>query len=309
MIRQLTKLHYGRSFAAATHIGRRAAGGGTPRHEAPRKGLVLASIGSVGGAVGALVGIGGGNVMVPLMTMFSTNLTQHQIIATSLAAVVSTGSASAVSYLSAGAVDLTAASLIAVSASFTSPLGARLASRLSGPHLRLCLSLFVLGSAPLVLLREQDKKMSVLQTDRCGMMDLSEALSSQNGHNTSFQSKSVVVFAGVLAGLASGLLGIGGGVVLTPALAMATDLPQLTVLGTSLTAMIVPSLAGAYVHYRAGAIHVANALPLACGAAVGASVGGRFAAQVRDEDLRLVFSVVMSVVGAHMLRNALKGLR
>lgn len=258
----------------------------------------LAAIGTLGGSVGAVVGIGGGNIMVPFMTLVGTSLTQHQIIATSLVAVVCTGMASASSYMLAGAVHAPAAVLITVAASITAPLGARLSARLPAKQLRLCVALFVLACSPLVPLKGY-----LLQGRTDGT---SSADTNSTNYQLSYQSAAIVFSTGALAGLSSGLLGIGGGVVLTPALALATDLPQVSVLGTSLTAMIIPSVVGALVHYRAGRIAIAAAWPLALGAAAGASVGGRCAMQLPEEELRLVFSGVMGCVGAYMLRAALK---
>jgi len=259
-----------------------------------------AGIGMLGGGVGAVVGIGGGNVMVPLMTLSSKALSQHQITATSLVAVVCTGAASATFYMSAGAVDPLAATLITIAATTTAPVGARLAARLAPKRLRLCLAVFVLGCAPLVPLKSWLFQKRLTSND-----ESSKPETSITSCEMSPSATLVIASTGALAGLTSGLLGIGGGVVLTPALALATDLPQVVVLGTSLTAMIIPSICGAIVHYRAGTIVLPAAWPLALGAAGGAAVGGRVAAQLPEKELRWTFSVVMGAIGMVMLRKAL----
>lgn len=261
----------------------------------------FASIGMLGGSVGAVVGIGGGNVMVPLMTMSST-LSQHQITATSLVAVVCTGAASAASYLAAGAVDAPSAVVIMCSALLTAPLGARFAAKVTPAKLRLYLAFFVLASSPMVLLK------SMLLQNRAPVNSES-CHREEETTSMDFSTAAVVGATGALAGFASGLLGIGGGVVLTPLLAMLTDLPQTTVLGTSLTAMILPSLAGACVHYQAGTIVFSAAWPLALGAGLGAAIAGRYATQLPEQELRYIFSGVMGCIGIYMLRGALRGLK
>merc|ERR1719468_438638 len=187
--------------------------------------------------------------------------------------------------------------MIAATASLTAPAGARFAARLPAVQLRLCLAAFVLASAPLVALK------GVIMQGRppADATDPVELLPTG--------SMVAVVGAGAIAGFASGLLGIGGGVVLTPALALATDMPQQTVLGTSLAAMVLPSMAGAWVHHRAGTIHVLAAVPLALGASVGAWKGGSLAVGLPEEQLRHVFGCVMGLVGAYMMRGALRSLR
>jgi len=252
---------------------------------------MLSGIGLAGGSVGAVVGIGGGNVMVPLMTLLSRTLTQHQITSTSLLAVVGTGTSAAATYLASGHVDPIAASLIVAAATVTAPLGAMSASKLSASQLRLCLAICLLGCAPLVPLKN-----SLEGEDAVAPVPWS------------ISSVSVVLASGALAGLTSGLLGIGGGVVLTPALALTTDLAHHTVVGTSLTAMVIPSLVGAATHYRNGVIVLGAAWPLCLGSFVGGCVGGLFASRLPEKEMRWIFACVMGTIAAVMLRGAVRKL-
>lgn len=260
----------------------------------------FAAIGAMGGAVGAVVGIGGGNVMVPLMTLWSRSLTQHEITATSLVAVVGTGLAASSVYIFSGAVHVPAALLITGVATLSAPFGACLAAKLSAAHLRLCLAIFVLGCAPLVPMKS---------------MLFQDSTVAKESHNDAapapLTDRAIVTIlaSGAVAGLTSGLLGIGGGVVLTPTLALTTDMPHQTVLGTSLAAMVIPSLVGASVHYRAGTLNFRAGAPLALGAAAGAAIGSMCASNLPEKHLRWVFSGVMGGVGVYMLRGALRALR
>lgn len=251
----------------------------------------------MGGGVGAIVGIGGGNIMMPLMTIFTPVLTQHQLTASSLVAVASTGCGAAASYFSAGAVDLVSTVLIATSATATAPLGAKLAAALSAARLRLCLAVFVLVCAPMVPLK------GAVLAGR-SVPEVPEAAGPVFG--LSLGAAAAVAASGALAGMTAGLLGIGGGVVLTPVLALATDLSQQAVLGTSLAAMVVPSLTGVLVHHRAGTVVWAAALPLAAGAGAGAVLGSQMAMLLPEEELKWVFAGVMGGIGLYLLRNALR---
>ena len=82
---------------------------------------------------------------------------------------------------------------------------------------------------------------------------------------------------GLAAGFASGAFGVGGGTVVTPLLALTTDMPHVSVVGTSLTAMFVPSLVALASHARLGNVRLGLGLPLAaatlCGAAIGSRLG------------------------------------
>lgn len=269
--------------------------GGTP---------TMLAIGAAGGSIGAIVGIGGGNVMMPLMTLFCKSLTQHQMSATSLVAVVGTGSTAAITFLWNGHVDPLAAALITASATATAPLGAASQAHISARRLRLILATFVCACAPLVPLKGYLLRTSA--AGEGGEVSQHAGTATANLSNWSAASAAAVVVTGMLAGLFSGLLGIGGGVVLTPALALVSDLPQQTVLGTSLAAMVIPSLAGAMVHHRAGTIAWRAAVPLAIGASAGAAVGGQAASHLPEEELRWIFAGTMGALGAYMMRGALR---
>jgi len=264
----------------------------------------MLGIGGLGGGVGAIVGIGGGNVMMPLMTLLcGAALTQHQMSATSLVAVVATGTSAAATYLLNGHVDPFAAVLITTAASLGSPLGARLQASLSARKLKIVLAVFVLLCAPLVPLKGWLVKRAGATAEAPESMDSQGVIP---GSGLAAGPAAVISATGLLAGIFSGLLGIGGGVVLTPALALATDLPQQSILGTSLAAMVLPSMVGAAVHHRAGNIVWRAAWPLAIGAGLGAAVGSRVASALPEEELRWIFAAVMGAVGAYMLRGALR---
>lgn len=105
--------------------------------------LVFIVIGSLGGIASGLFGIGGGILIVPLLVYWA-GFTQHQAVGTSLAVLLPpVGLAAVVEYYRQGNVNLHAAMLLAVSMIVCVWLGAWLAHRISGPHLRLAFGLFV----------------------------------------------------------------------------------------------------------------------------------------------------------------------
>ena len=106
---------------------------------------------------------------------------------------------------------------------------------------------------------------------------------------------------GACAGIATGLLGIGGGVIITPALALHTSFPHHTVVGTSLGAIVLPSAFSLFVHFRKGAVRVPVALTLAAGAIVGTSCGVWGALNISEQNLRYVFAVGVTLTALRML--------
>jgi hypothetical protein len=98
---------------------------------------------------------------------------------------------------------------------------------------------------------------------------------------------------GLTAGLASGLLGIGGGTIVTPLLALVSPLPQAAVLGTSLLAMLPPSAVALAQHRALGNVDPRMGLALAAGTAVGGAVGSGMAVDAPRGALEAVFFVGM----------------
>jgi len=115
---------------------------------------------------------------------------------------------------------------------------------------------------------------------------------------------SVVKFAGVglVAGLLSGLFGIGGGVVMVPMMSQLLGMDQHTAQGTSLAAMVLTAVAGTIKYAMHQHVQWGPALGIAAGAVVGAAfIGADLAHHVRDSHLAKLFGVLMVLVGLQML--------
>jgi uncharacterized membrane protein YfcA len=111
----------------------------------------------------------------------------------------------------------------------------------------------------------------------------------------------IFVLIGLVAGVLSGLLGIGGGVVIVPMLVLLTSMPILTATGTSLGALLLPvGLLGAWAYYKEGHLDVRGALLIAAGLTVGAYLGARMAQSIPPTTLRKAFSVLLVLIAARM---------
>jgi len=106
---------------------------------------------------------------------------------------------------------------------------------------------------------------------------------------------------GVGCGVAAGMFGIGGGVIVTPSLCLLTDMPYVTVLGTTLTSMVPPGLVSGATHHRLGNVIWLAAVPLCVGSAAGAFAGGQLAVRVPEEPLQWLFAAFIGGTGARKL--------
>jgi uncharacterized membrane protein YfcA len=126
------------------------------------------------------------------------------------------------------------------------------------------------------------------------------------GHEPSIAN---FVLIGLAAGLLSGLLGIGGGILIVPALVYLAGFSQLTATGTSLAILLPPvGLAAVLVYYRNGNVDVRAAVCIAVCMFLTAWIGSRLALKVGVVYLRLLFGIFISVVGVVMILSSLKKL-
>ena len=100
------------------------------------------------------------------------------------------------------------------------------------------------------------------------------------------------------------MLGVGGGIVITPLLALTTDLPQQSVLGTSLLSMVAPAVSGSYVQMQRGLLAPRLVVPLSVGCVAGGVLSSRVALSARQDHLRLLFSGALSGLALRMLVKA-----
>lgn len=296
-------------------------------------------VGLLAGVFGSIVGVGGGVIIVPTIVSACKTIPQRVVSGTSLAAVLATAISSAYTYSSAGCVDLGAAALISPAAMLTAPFGARLTSRLDCTALRRILGYFLLAAAPLVPLKayllhaeaEAGSKASI-QTGQAA----AEPSSSSNGNGSGGSGSgsgskatsdgagtsgglasaldaltfpgpakaAALVATGAVAGVASGLLGVGGGLIVTPLLALTMPFSQTTVLGTSLLSMIPPASAALAQHHRLGNVDWRMASTLAVGTAIGSVAGSSAAVQAPPGYLELAFCLGMAFLGRKTLATA-----
>ncbi len=111
----------------------------------------------------------------------------------------------------------------------------------------------------------------------------------------------VLGLIGLAAGFLAGLLGVGGGVVIVPALVLILGFDQHVAQGTSLLVIIPGALLGATIHYRGGRLSIRNAAWLAVGGVVSAVIGSLLALSVEDAILRRLFAVLVLASGLRMI--------
>jgi uncharacterized membrane protein YfcA len=248
--------------------------------------LISVLVGLVAGAFGGLVGLGGGVIMIPLMVRFF-KFTQHQAHGTSLMALVFTGVSGAVTYYLNGSVDIMAAVCLAAAAIFTARFGALYANALPEWQLKRAFGFFLIFVALLLLSKPYVAQLAFLSQPVTGWARLAALLAS-----------------GAAAGFLSGMMGVGGGSIMVPALVLFLGLSQYSAQGSSLAAMIPAGSVGAYTHWRLGNVVTGVLLGLIPGIILGTFLGGSLAHLLSEANLRLVFAVVIILLGIRDIKGA-----
>jgi uncharacterized membrane protein YfcA len=196
-----------------------------------RQALLTASVvGALAGALSGLFGVGGGIVIVPGLVLLGS-LAQRRAHATSLAAIVPIAVAGAAGYALEGAMDLPAAALLVAGAAAGTFAGTHFLRRLPDRALKVVFALFMVAAAISLPL---------------------EATRSGQPAELTLIAAGVLVGVGVVAGVLAGLLGVGGGIVMVPALVLLLALPQPVAKGTSLVVIIPTALVATIRNVRAG---------------------------------------------------------
>jgi uncharacterized membrane protein YfcA len=247
--------------------------------------LMLAAIGVVGGLLSGAFGVGGGIVMVPLLVSLG-RLDQRTASATSLVAIVPTAIVGSVTYVASGHVDLVAAAVVTVGAVAGALIGARLLRRIPLAWLRWLFIAFILVVAARMLLVEPERGVTVELTPVSALG---------------------FVALGLVMGVASGLFGIGGGVIAVPALVALFGASDLVAKGTSLLVMVPTSVVGSVGNARAGTVDVRAGIVVGL-AATGASVPGVALALLMSPRLSgVLFAVLLLAAAAQLTVTAIRG--
>lgn len=238
-------------------------------------------IGLAAGFFGGLVGLGGGVIMIPLMVGV-LKMKQHMAHGTSLVALVFTGLSGAITYSLNGSVDILAAVLLASTAIFTARAGVRFANTLPEWKLKKYFGMFLIFVACLLFIKPY--------------------LSQINEPITGWLKILIFLLTGGFTGFLSGMMGVGGGTIMVPAMVLLAGFSQYTAQGSSLLAMVPIGMVGAYTHWRLGNVNTGILPSLILGILVGSYLGGSLAHLLPETALRIIFAVIL-------IRTAVKNIR
>lgn len=246
------------------------------------KNLISFVIGLAAGIFGGMIGLGGGVIMIPLMTGL-IKIDQCRAHGTSLAVLIFTGVSGAFTYGIHGQVDWTAALALAAGAVLTAPVGAHLADRLPGWKLKRTFGVFLIVCSLLLLFKP--------------------LLAQMPGKLPHVQFLIAMGLTGIATGFLSGIMGVGGGMIMVPVMILLAGFTQHTAQGTALLVMIPTGAVGAFTHWRLGNVDHGLLFGMIPGILLGTFIGGNVAQVIPDAPLRWLFVFTAVYMGWRYLRT------
>lgn len=242
------------------------------------------ALGVLAGVMAGLFGVGGGVILVPGLVLLA-GLVQHQAHATSLAAIIITAPAALLPFALEGAVSWPAAAALAAGAIAGAVGGADVMRRIPADGLRRLFGGFML----LVALR------LLLPGAGGGGEDVAAALGAG--------ALAGLALTGLVTGLLSALMGVGGGIVMVPAMVVLFGFGQHLAEGTSLAVIIPTALVGSWRHARNGYTRWRIGLIVGAGGLVGGLGGGTLAQLLPAEVLQVAFAGLLVLTGVRLVRR------
>jgi uncharacterized membrane protein YfcA len=250
------------------------------------------------GIAAALTGVGGGIFIVPLLNLIY-GFVITSATGTSLATIILTSIASTVNYAKQKRIYFKIGLFLALATVPGAYLGAELTKvQFIKTWLGPIFGVFMV----IVAIQMIYKALSTKTVERCGEKD--------NMFETGLLAKRRKLLMGFglsfFGGITSGLLGVGGGIILVPIMCYALDFPIHFSIPTSMFIMIFTSISGVSSQLQQGNVDPLFAVYLGIGSIFGAQVGAYASKRLSSRNLRLVFAVMLIIASVNMILKSLK---
>jgi len=268
---------------------------------------VVAIVSFVAGLLGSLTGLGGGVVLVPLLTIFF-KVDIRYAIGASLVSVIATSSGAAAAYVKEGFSNIRIGMFLEIATTLGALCGAFLATVVSTRFLAIIFGLVLLYSAYLSRRPRTAEERNLPPDPLATRLRMNGSFPSEEGvrhYNVQRVPAGFSLMFG--AGALSGLLGIGSGAVKVLAMDQAMKIPFKVSTTTSNFMIGVTAAASAGIYLNRGYIDPGLSMPVMLGVLAGSLLGVRVLMKAETRVLRLVFSLVIVVLGAQMIYEGITG--
>lgn len=270
--------------------------------------LILLLGAALAGLVGSLTGLGGGVVVIPLLTL-GFGVDMRYAIGAALVTSIATSSGAAAAYIKEGITNVRIGMFLEIATTTGAVIGAVVAMYLDKMYIAIIFGVVLIFSAIRSVYKSDENIDYTEKGDKWGdklklngSYPTKEGIQKYNVHNV-FGGYSLMTLAGVL----SGLLGIGSGALKVLAMDTTMRIPFKVSTTTSNFMVGVTAAASAVVYLQRGYIDPGLALPIVVGVLIGAFLGSKILPVINVKKLRLLFSVVIFLLAISMMYNGITG--
>lgn len=271
--------------------------------------LIVCAVSVMAGLLGSLLGLGGGIIVVPALSL-ALGVDIRYAIGASIVSVIATSSGAGAAYVKDHLANIRVGMLLELATTAGALFGALLAGVVGGRWLYLIFAAAIAYTATAMWRHEDTKRPRSARRDRLadGFSLHGSHFDARSGEWAPYRVDHTGLGLGLsgAAGIMSGLLGVGGGIIKVPAMVLGMGIPIKVASATSNFMIGVTAAASAGVYFARGDIDPFVAAPTALGVLGGSVLGARLIGRLRGPVLRTVFTAVLVIVAVQM---ALKGIR
>ncbi|WP_316823363.1 sulfite exporter TauE/SafE family protein [Pedobacter gandavensis] len=259
------------------------------------------------GLVGSLTGLGGGVIIIPLLTL-ALGVDIHYAIGASIVSVIATSSGSAAAYVKEGITNIRIGMFLEVATTVSAVIGAVITVYLNPSFIAVVFGLILLFSAVMMVMKKVDRSDNDTSGKLAVFLKLNGTYPTENGQKDYAVHRVAGGFVMMFfAGIISGLLGIGSGALKVIAMDNIMRIPFKVSTTTSNFMMGVTAAASAIVYLNRGQIDPGIAMPVTIGVLTGATIGSKILVRTKTDKLKVVFAIVVTFLALQMIYNGLSG--
>ncbi|MDG6898676.1 MAG: sulfite exporter TauE/SafE family protein [Nitrososphaerota archaeon] len=268
--------------------------------------LIIFLVSIFAGIFGSMVGLGGGVVVIPALTLF-LGVDIHFAIGASIVAIIGTSSGAASTYVKDKVTNLRVGMFLELASASGAIIGAAIAAYVNSAALELVFGGILLATlVPTLMKIGEDIPKSPELKGLSKTLGLTGSYAETDGSLVRYNATRPVsgLTGTVAAGVVSGFLGVGGGAFKVLSMDLAMKLPMKVSTTTSNFMIGVTAAASAGIYFARGDVNPLIIAPVALGILIGAAIGARLLLRSRNPTVRKIFAIVLAATAVQMILSA-----
>ena len=259
------------------------------------------------GLLGSLTGLGGGVIIIPLLTL-GLGVDIKYAMGASIVSVIATSSGSAAAYVKEGITNIRIGMFLEIATTIGAVIGAILVAYVNTSYIAIFFGFILIFSAVMMLRKKINRSDNESTSKLAAVFKLNGSYPTAEGDVT-YKVHRVAggFFMMMFAGLLSGLLAIGSGALKVIAMDNIMRMPFKVSTTTSNFMIGVTAAASAIIYLHRGQIDPGIAMPVCLGVLTGATLGAKILVRTKTDKLKIVFALVIAFLACQMIYNGLTG--